>query len=298
MATKRFTYDATASLNAYVRIHNSAGLVFDHDDDSWKALASATTPHLAMTEVAAAHGTGRSRYYVDVDLGKLNDTGDIQNFTLTVCNNGSPAATDNPVSSPHDFAVQFGLQGAKEVIAQGEVNVKSTSGDTAQLTAWLEHGGQTIDVGTNGGTVFTAAASDVCTSTAHGLSNGDVLLLTTSNTLPAGLSASTPYYVIDRTDDTFKLSASSGGAAVDITGTGTGVHKWHNPTATITLREHGSGSNKFSKAMTAADLINNRYFEAEQSSPEFTDDRAYEMAVAITENGVTHTSRHSRVVFG
>lgn len=298
MATHRFTYDGAASLNAYLRIHNTAGLVLDFNDNTFKALGSATTPYVTMTEVAAAGGTGQSRYYGDVDLDLVNATGDRSEFTATVCNNGTPAASDTAVSGALGFAVQFGRLGIAEVVAQGECNVKSTAGSTAQVTAWLEHGGQTIDVGTNGGTVFTAATSDVCTSTAHGLSNGDVLLLTTSNTLPAGLSLATPYYVIDRTDDTFKLSASSGGSAVDITDTGTGVHKWHQPTATVTLREHGSGSNLFAKSLTAADLSTSGRFEGEQSSPGFTDDREYEMTVAIVENGVTHTSIHSRVVIG
>ena len=298
MATHRFTYDGAASLNAYLRIHNTAGLVLDFDDNTFKALGSATTPYVTMTEVAAAHGTGQSRYYSDVNLDLVNATGDRQFFEMTVCNNGTPAATDNPVSGAYPFAAQFGRLGIAEVVAQGECNVKSTAGSTAQVTAWLEHGGQTVDVGTNGGTVFTAATSDVCTSTAHGLSNGDVLLLTTSNTLPAGLSTATPYYVIDKTTDTFKLSASSGGSAVDITDTGTGTHKWHNPTATVTLREHGSGSNLFAKSLTAADLSISGRFEGEQSSPGFTDDREYEMTVAIIENGITHTSIHSRVVFG
>lgn len=298
MATERFTYDGVASLNAYLRIHNTAGLVLDYSDNTFKALGSATTPNATMTEVAAAGGTGFSRYYVDVDLSLLNDTGDRQFFSASVCDNASPAASDVAVSGSVDFAVQFAQMGVAEVVAQGEVNVKSTAGSTAQVTAWLEHGGNSIDVGTNGGTVFTAAVSDTCTSTAHGLSNGDVLLLTTSNTLPTGLSLATPYYVINKTNDTFELSASSGGAAVDITGTGTGVHKWHNPTATVTLREHGSASNLFATSMTAADLSASGRFEKEQSSPGFTDDRQYEMTVVVTENGVTHTSRHARVVFG
>ena len=47
-----------------------------------------------------------------------------------------------------------------------------------------------------------------------------------TTTLPAGLSAATNYYVRDVTTNTFKVSATVDGAAVDITDTGTGVHTW------------------------------------------------------------------------
>ena len=74
---------------------------------------------------------------------------------------------------------------------------------------------------------FTAnAGTDVITATAHGLSDGDPIRLTTTDTLPAGLAASTDYYVRDKATNTFKLAASSGGTAIDITNTGTGSHYW------------------------------------------------------------------------
>lgn len=76
---------------------------------------------------------------------------------------------------------------------------------------------------------FTAvAATDVITSTAHGLQENDCVQLTNSGgALPAGLALATNYYVINRTENTFKLSLGPGGNAVDITGTGTGTHTYH-----------------------------------------------------------------------
>ena len=71
------------------------------------------------------------------------------------------------------------------------------------------------------------AATDLVTSNAHALSEGDKLQLTTGTTLPAGLALTTDYYVINPTTNTFKLSASRGGTAVDITDTGTGTHTFH-----------------------------------------------------------------------
>lgn len=82
---------------------------------------------------------------------------------------------------------------------------------------------------------FTAATTDVITSNAHGLRNGEMVVLSTTDTLPAGLAISTVYWVIEAATNTFKLSAISvpfyttglGGAgytAVDVTDTGTGTH--------------------------------------------------------------------------
>jgi hypothetical protein len=71
------------------------------------------------------------------------------------------------------------------------------------------------------------ATTDVVTSDTHGFVGGEVLQLTTATTLPAGLALATNYYVINVTTDTFQLSATPGGTAINITDTGTGVHTLH-----------------------------------------------------------------------
>ncbi len=75
--------------------------------------------------------------------------------------------------------------------------------------------------------VFTAATSDVVTLAQHGYSDTQRVRVFSTGTLPAGLSADTDYYVINAAGNTFKLSTSSGGSAVDITDTGTGTHYLH-----------------------------------------------------------------------
>lgn len=76
---------------------------------------------------------------------------------------------------------------------------------------------------------FTAvSATDICTSTsAHGLRDGDIIVLSTTGTLPAGLSIATRYFARDTTTTTFKLAATRDGTAIDITDTGTGTHTWY-----------------------------------------------------------------------
>ena len=82
---------------------------------------------------------------------------------------------------------------------------------------------------------FTVNAStDVFTSSGHGLSNGSILELDSSDTLPSPLSDSIDYYVIDVTTNTFKVSLTEGGTAVNITNTGVGTHDFRTLTPPIT----------------------------------------------------------------
>lgn len=83
---------------------------------------------------------------------------------------------------------------------------------------------------------FTAATTDIVTSNSHGLKENDKVVLTTTGTLPAGLSLATTYYAKKITTNTFKLSESpqeNVSNFVDVTDTGTGTHTW-------TMRADGS----------------------------------------------------------
>ena len=83
---------------------------------------------------------------------------------------------------------------------------------------------------------FTAVAgTDVCTSAGHTLSDGDTVTLSSTTTLPGGLAVDTTYYIIDSATNTFKLSTTLGGSAVDITDTGTGTHYFQETTGTGTI---------------------------------------------------------------
>lgn len=75
----------------------------------------------------------------------------------------------------------------------------------------------------------TTFASDDVNLTAHGKVTGDgPYHLTTTTTLPAGLTAATNYWVIFVDANTFKLATSKAnaeaGTAVTITDNGTGTH--------------------------------------------------------------------------
>jgi hypothetical protein len=61
------------------------------------------------------------------------------------------------------------------------------------------------------------AGDDTITAHAHPFANGDtVVFLDTLGSLPGGITEGTIYWVRDAATDTFKVSATDGGAAVDL----------------------------------------------------------------------------------
>lgn len=65
-------------------------------------------------------------------------------------------------------------------------------------------------------TASAAAATDIITATGHGRTDTDEIVFQ-SGYCPAGLTAGTIYFVRDSTTNTFKVAATSGGVAIDIT---------------------------------------------------------------------------------
>lgn len=77
------------------------------------------------------------------------------------------------------------------------------------------------------GTVtMTVASPAVVTLTAHGLLADDAIFFTTTGALPTGVTANTLYYVLSTslTSSTFRFSLTRGGAAINSSGTQSGVH--------------------------------------------------------------------------
>lgn len=71
---------------------------------------------------------------------------------------------------------------------------------------------------------ITIASPGVITWNSHGLANGDRVTFATTGALPTGITAGTVYFVVNAATNTFQISATSGGAAINTTGTQSGVH--------------------------------------------------------------------------
>jgi hypothetical protein len=70
--------------------------------------------------------------------------------------------------------------------------------------------------------VSGANTTDLFTATAHGLIDGDAVVLTITTGL-TGLTTATTYYVVTSLANTFQLAATPGGAAINFTADGTGT---------------------------------------------------------------------------
>jgi len=53
--------------------------------------------------------------------------------------------------------------------------------------------------------------------------NGDIVIFSTTGALPTGLVAATTYFAVNRTSTTFEVAATSGGVAIDTSGTQSGI---------------------------------------------------------------------------
>ena len=100
------------------------------------------------------------------------------------------------------------------------VTVIDTDTSGTKLTINLPYVSSTVTA-----TVNAAGIPSFINYTAHGRVAGDAIRFTTTTTLPAPLAAGTTYYVSKVVDaNKFTISASSGGAPIELTDTGTGTH--------------------------------------------------------------------------
>lgn len=72
------------------------------------------------------------------------------------------------------------------------------------------------------------ASPGVITWTAHGKANGSLVYFMTTGALPTGLTVNTFYYVVNAATDTFNVSATLGGPAINTSSAGSGVHTGHS----------------------------------------------------------------------
>jgi len=125
----------------------------------------------------------------------------------------------------------FDVTPIRTTTSAGEVTFAASTGSTTITVTDAGHGAQTGDFVTFSGAIalstqtYTAnAGTDKITFTTA-LANGTTLQLFTTSAAPAGLATGTTYYVVNSDTPTAscKLSLTSGGVAIDITGTGTGT---------------------------------------------------------------------------
>lgn len=76
--------------------------------------------------------------------------------------------------------------------------------------------------------------TETFTITSHGFLDGQKVRFVSTGTLPAGLTANTDLFIVNVTTNTFQVSLTLGGAAINLTTTGIGTHtvfRFHNLSA-------------------------------------------------------------------
>jgi len=94
------------------------------------------------------------------------------------------------------------------------------------------------------GTSDVNTTTNVITFTAHGYEDGQTVIYNAGGgTVMGGLSDGGTFFIRDKADDTFKLAATSGGSAIDITGAGNASQNFVGETNTgMTMTSNMSGS--------------------------------------------------------
>jgi hypothetical protein len=102
----------------------------------------------------------------------------------------------------------------------------ASTGNTSNYRGYAPFGGASALKGF--ASTDTNLANDTLFSVAHGMSDGDRVQLFNvfAETLPTGLTEGTVYFVVSSATNSFKVSTTSGGAAVDITALAGGELYW------------------------------------------------------------------------
>lgn len=204
----------------------------------WQSIDNAAPSQPAVLEGAdptAAERT-RTQYY---NVCQIHQEAVKLTFTQQAAINQIQAASvsvlgEQPVASEGGLQTELKLQKIASDIDYSFFNgvfVDDTNIATARQTRGLFAAAtNSVDAldgapaGTTLTTVTATAATDVLAKTAHGLQNGDEIEITAIGGGAAGLVVATAYWVINRSADDFKVSATYGGAAVDITSDSSGAH--------------------------------------------------------------------------
>lgn len=164
-----------------------------------------------------------------VGLFTVSDPGTGTNFTGTEATGGSPAYARQAVvwgaaasgAKANTGALTFDVPAGSYAFF-GWFN--AATGNTTNFRGYAPFGGAVKGFGTVDSAGVT---SNTVQSAGHGYVNTDRVMVFNvfAETLPAGLTEGTIYFVVGGTTDTFQVALTSGGAAVDITGIGELFHQ-------------------------------------------------------------------------
>lgn len=209
--------------------------------------ATDTAAFTAATLVAGANSTGAILIHGKVTLNTS------YNFTTAVSLYGVPGTgaeielTDNSYLGWNTtYNPLSGSSTSITATAAKQAYIKVATGTLTQGQWFFALADDTIEgVTHSNGTVTSLlsgatadAGTDKITYTSHGLSDNTAVILTSTGTMPGGLSEETTYWVVNKTANDFQVAATRAGSAIDITSAGTGTLKVKNITANCPMELH------------------------------------------------------------
>jgi hypothetical protein len=127
----------------------------------------------------------------------------------------------------HPHAVNFISDGVL-LATSGSDGSEQSNGRVIEYTSFnlmWNHSMRTDRIGTAKTISNVNTSTNTLTANNHGHSNGDIVYVVTqdaASVMPGGISPSRGYFVVGATSNTFQVSTTLGGGAVDITTTGSG----------------------------------------------------------------------------
>ncbi|MET0418389.1 MAG: hypothetical protein ABW022_20450 [Actinoplanes sp.] len=159
-------------------------------------------------------------------IGNLTDPGTGTNYAGTEATGGSPAYARQAVTwgaaasglKQNTNAITFDVPAGSYGFL---LYFNASSGNTSNFRGYAPINGTTVR---GFASVDTTLTNDQFLSPGHGLVNTDRVQLFNvfGTTFPTGPTEGVLYHVVNATSDSFKVSTTSGGAAVDITALGGG----------------------------------------------------------------------------
>lgn len=115
------------------------------------------------------------------------------------------------------------LDSADEIVVESATNAYVTLRNVSITEALTTSGANGLDNTAPQTVTITIASPGVVILNGHGFPANAPVVLSTTGALPTGLAAATTHYVTSPTTNTFQLSATKGGSAINTSGTQSGV---------------------------------------------------------------------------
>jgi hypothetical protein len=238
--------EADAALyNGDFAISNASGTTFDY------TMAGTPVSNATGTLLANAGPVVRTTYTGGIFASGVFASQNYQNANEYIVMCGPDSAYLWRNTSPTDTVDTVGYPGDETIEPTDNVSVVQAfdrlyilrEADTTVAGWGTVYRGTNVTAGT---CTITIATPAVITKTAHSLLAGMPVVFSTTGALPTGLTAGTIYYVISAglAADSFRVSTSAGGAAVNTSGTQSGTHTVTPVSATVS----GATATIYSKA--------------------------------------------------